>query len=303
MILTMRKVKDEIIYYETPNLIQPYLIAGFEGWPNAAEVSSFCIHHLVETLKAKKFASIPTENFYQTSSNRPTAIIRDGKLIELNVPGNHFYYSRDPMGKDLILFSGIEPHLHWNIFTDLFLDLVEEFDVAKIFTMGGTYDYIPHTHPTLVSALFNEDSLKEEIIKVGLNLTEYAGPISIHTFLLQAVGKRGLKAVSLWGHAPHYLQARNIKVAYGVLKKLKALMKAEIDLSGLENASDYFDHQVNDLVSQDSKLQEIINKLEEAYLSSGRPIPFGKRDEPKEDKVVTIQAFLKRKEDEEKKES
>ena len=32
---------DEILYLEKPNLKKPYLIIGFEGWPNAAEVSSF----------------------------------------------------------------------------------------------------------------------------------------------------------------------------------------------------------------------------------------------------------------------
>ena len=80
-------------------------------------------------------------------------------------------------------------------------------------------------------------------------------------------------------------------------------MKMEMDLSRLESASDYFDQQVNDLVNQDPKLQEMISKLEEAYQKSGRPSPFGKREESKEDKVVYIQAFLKRQEDEEKKES
>ena len=294
---------DEIIYYEIPVLNRPYLIAGFEGWPNAAEVSSLSIQHLVEILKAKKFASIPMENFYQMSSNRPTAIIKDGRLIELIHPGNHFYYSKDAIGKDLIVFSGIEPHLRWNVFVDLFLDFAKRFAVPRIFTLGGTYDYIPHTHPTVVSALFNQESLREEVVEAGLNLTEYAGPISINTFLQEAARKRELEAISLWGHAPQYLQARNIKVVYGVLKKLNELMKTEIDLSRLKSASDYFDHQVNDLVSQDPKLQEIINKLEEAYQKSGRPFPFGKKEEPKEDKVVYIQAFLKRQEDEEKKES
>jgi proteasome assembly chaperone (PAC2) family protein len=294
---------DEIICYEAPVLNQPYLIAGFEGWPNAAEVSSFSVQHLVEALKAKKFASIPMENFYQMSSNRPTAIIKDGRLIELIHPGNHFYYSKDPIGKDLILFLGIEPQQRWNVFADLFLDFANRFGVSQVFTIGGTYDYIPHTHPTVVSALFNQEDLREKVIEAGLNLTEYAGPISIHTFLLEAARKQKLKAVSLWGHAPQYLQARNIKVAYGVLKKLNKLMKTEMDLSRLENASDYFDQQVSDLVNQDPKLQEIINRLEEAYQKSERPIPFGKREEPKEDKVVYIQAFLKRQEDEDKKES
>jgi proteasome assembly chaperone (PAC2) family protein len=294
---------DEIIYYETPVLKQPYLIAGFEGWPNAADVSSFSIQHLIDTLKVKKFASIPMENFYQMSSSRPTAIIRDGRLIELHHPGNDFYYLKDKLDRDLILFSGIEPHLRWNVFAELFLDFAKRFDVPQIFTLGGTYDYIPHTHPTVVSALFNHEDLREKVIEAGLNLTEYAGPISIHTFLHEAARKRGLKAISLWGHAPQYLQARNIKVAYGVLKKLDELMKTGIDLSKLENASSYFDAQVNDLVNQDPKLQEVINKLEEAYQKSGRPIPFGKKEESKEDKVVYIQAFLKRQEDEEKKES
>ncbi|MBM4339432.1 MAG: PAC2 family protein [Deltaproteobacteria bacterium] len=294
---------DEITYYETPVLNQPYLIAGFEGWPNAADVSTFSIQHLVDTLKTKKFASITMENFYQMSSNRPTAIIKDGRLIELHHPGNHFYYLKDKLDRDLILFSGIEPHLRWNVFADLFLDFATRFAVPRMFTLGGTYDYIPHTHPTVVSALFNHEDLREEVIEAGLNLTEYAGPISIHTFLLEAAKKRGLKAISLWGHAPQYLQARNIKVAYGVLKKLDELMKTGIDLSRLENASSYFNEQVNDLVNQDPKLQEVINKLEEAYQKSGRPIPFGKKEESKEDKVVYIQAFLKRQEDEEKKEN
>ncbi|MBS3907575.1 MAG: hypothetical protein KGZ49_11130 [Syntrophaceae bacterium] len=29
---------DKMIYHEIPLLNRPYLIAGFEGWPNAAEV-------------------------------------------------------------------------------------------------------------------------------------------------------------------------------------------------------------------------------------------------------------------------
>jgi hypothetical protein len=25
---------DDILYFEKPNLVKPYLIVGFEGWPN-----------------------------------------------------------------------------------------------------------------------------------------------------------------------------------------------------------------------------------------------------------------------------
>lgn len=294
---------EEIIYTEKPNLNKPYLIIGFEGWPNAGEVSSYALQHLIDSLKAKRFASIPTEKFYQISSLRPTAVIKEGRLIELKSPGNHFYYVKAPFFNDLILFYGVEPHLRWDLFTDLLLDLAEKFNVAEIFTIGGTYDYIPHTCPPLVSALFNHEDLREKLIQAGLGLTEYSGPISIHTFILETAKKRDLKAVSLWGHAPQYLQTKNIKVACSVLKRLIELTKIEVDLSELENAGDYFDQQVNHLVEEDPKLQEVISKLEEVYKRSEKiPQPLKKEGDPKEEKVVYIQAFLKKSEDEEKKE-
>jgi proteasome assembly chaperone (PAC2) family protein len=294
---------EEIIYLEKPTLNEPYLIIGFEGWPNAAEVSSFALQHLIDKLEGKKFASIPIEDFYQTSSLRPMAVIKEGRLLELKFPGNLFYYVKNPLSNDLILFYGIEPHLRWNIFADLILDLAIKFNVLQIFTIGGTYDYIPHTYPPMVSALFNHEELRERVLQAGVGLTEYSGPISIQTFILESAKKRGLKAISLWGHAPQYLQTKNIKVACAVLKRLIDLTKIEVDLSELENASDYFDQQVNHLVEQDPKLQEVISKLEEVYKRSEKnPQASPKEDGTKDDKVVYIQAFLKKLEDEEKKE-
>jgi proteasome assembly chaperone (PAC2) family protein len=299
----LEKKMDEIIYLEKPDLNKPYLIVGFDGWPNAGEVSSFALRHLVDRLGAKPFASIPTENFYQISSLRPTAIIREGRLIELKSSGNHFYYVKGSLSKDLILLYGVEPHLRWDVFAGLILDLAEGFHVQQLFTVGGTYDYIPHTIPPMVSALFNNEDLREKVIRAGLGLTEYSGPISIHTFILDAAKKRGLKAISLWGHAPQYLQTRNVKVVCSVLKRLMTLTEIEVDLSELEKAGDYFDQQVNHLVAEDPKLQEVISKLEEFYKRAEKiPWPPGREGEVKEDKVVYIQAFLKRLEDEEKKE-
>ena len=295
---------EEIIYTERPNLNKPYLIIGFEGWPNAGEVSSFALQHLVDSLKAKRFASIPTENFYQTSSLRPMAVIKEGRLIELKSLGDHFYYVKAPLFNDLILFLGVEPHLRWDLFAHFLLELAEKFNVAQIFTIGGTYDYIPHTCPPMVSALFNHEDLRENVIRVGLGLTEYSGPISIHTFILEAAKKRDLKAISLWGHAPHYLQTKNIKVVCSVLKRLMDLTRIEVDLSEIEMAGEYFDQQVNHLVEEDPKLQEVIGKLEEVYKRSGRIPELSKGEEGvKEEKVVYIRAFLKKLEDEEKKES
>jgi proteasome assembly chaperone (PAC2) family protein len=222
-------------------------------------------------------------------------------LAELKWPGNHFYYGKNFISNDFILFSGIEPHLRWSHFVDLLLDLAESFKVSQIFTIGGTYDYIPHTYPPMVSALVNDEDLMEKVIQAGLGLTEYTGPISIQTFILETAKKRGLKGISLWGHCPQYLQARNVRVALTVLRKLIDLTRMELDLSKLERASDYFDQQVNRLMEQDPKLQEVIHQLEEVYKRSDRLSPLSKREEGSgEEKVIYMQAFLKKQEDEEK---
>jgi proteasome assembly chaperone (PAC2) family protein len=292
---------EEIIYLEKPELRNPLLIIGLEGWPNAAEISSFVLQHLIQNLKAKRFASIPTEGFYQTTSSRPVAVIKEGRVLELRFPANHFYYVRNPFPKDLILFYGIEPHLQWDRFADLLIDLAQKFEASQIFTIGGTYDYVPHTYPPMVSAVFNRDDLRDKVVQAGLGLTEYTGPTSIHTFILDRARRRGLEAISLWGHAPQYLQTKNVKVAYFVVQKLVDLTGMRIDLSEFERSSRHFDQQVNDLVGQDPKLQEVINKLEEVYSGSESLSPLSEKEGgSKEENVVYIQALLKRQGDEEK---
>lgn len=225
-------------------------------------------------------------------------------MVELKFPGNTFYYSQREGTPDLMLFQGIEPHLRWSVFADILLRVVERFNVSQVITLGGTYDYIPHTLRPMVSAAFNHDELKGKVMEAGLALTEYTGPISIHTFILEAARKRGIRALSLWGHAPQYLQTKNIKVVHSVLKKLVALTGIEVDLSELERATDFFDQQVNHLVERDPKIQEIISKMEQIYKQSEKsPSAWSEeKDLEKEEKVVYIQAFLKRPEDEEKKE-
>ena len=40
---------QSLIIYERPNLVQPYLVMGFEGWPDAGRVSSGVVSQLKES--------------------------------------------------------------------------------------------------------------------------------------------------------------------------------------------------------------------------------------------------------------
>jgi proteasome assembly chaperone (PAC2) family protein len=288
---------EEISYSETPTLDRPCMILGFEGWPNAAEVSSLALSQSVDLLKARPFAELSPELFYEFTTLRPAGRILEGRLVDLRLPRNQFYYSTGAASRDVILFLGVEPHLRWATYTDLLIGVARKFGVAEICSLGGTYDTVPHTRPPVVSAVCGGEGLREKALQAGLALTGYEGPVSIHSFIMEKASREGFPTMSLWGHAPHYLQTRNTKVALSLMRRLSGLLNLNLDLSEMRKASALFEQQVQQFVDHDPKLREIVRRIEEAY---AQEVPFaGRGGDAKEEKVVYLRGFLKRQEDRE----
>ena len=57
-------MNDNLIFQETPDLINPYILIGYRGWLNAGEMATGSIDYLRRKLDARKFASIDIRNFY-----------------------------------------------------------------------------------------------------------------------------------------------------------------------------------------------------------------------------------------------
>jgi hypothetical protein len=47
---------------ELPELVDPVMIAAFEGWNDAADAASNAVHHLAEVLGAEVFGSMDAED-------------------------------------------------------------------------------------------------------------------------------------------------------------------------------------------------------------------------------------------------
>jgi proteasome assembly chaperone (PAC2) family protein len=291
---------EDIIIYQTPELRSPYLVAGFAGWPNAAEVSTATIGYLKEKLKAEKFGEIRPPNFYDFSSLRPQTVIENGFIKELKFLSNEFFYWKSEKSvHDLIIFLGVEPHLKWNQYVDLILHLAEQFKVERIYTVGGTYDQVPHTVEPKVTAVVSDLGLREELKRYNIEPTEYQGPCSIHTVLLAAAKRRNIKSVSLWGHAPHYIQVKNPKVCYGILKGLTEMLEIELDLREIIGASEYLEAQVSQAISQKPELWEYVKSLESEYQAMEKY----KEPTKEEDIIEEIENFLRRGTGEDKEQS
>ncbi|MDY6916655.1 MAG: PAC2 family protein [Chloroflexota bacterium] len=285
----------DVTRYETVRLNNPDVVAAFEGWPDAGKVSSGVVGYLRDRLKATRLASIKPDDFYVFQAPglealRPQASIENGLVQELDLPLSDFWaWRNDRGGHDLVLLLGVEPHLRWNEYADSVLDFATEVGVRRLLTVGGVYDRVPHTVPPVISAVCNDPELAAELNRLGASPTTYNGPSSIHTLLVFRAGQRRVKAASLWGHAPFYIQQPNTKVCHGVLRLLVAMTKVDIDLSDLARASDHLDEQVSQAVAQKPELRDYLKRLEEQYRAGDA------RGEPMDDDVVDeVEDFLRR---------
>ena len=148
-----------IIIYEKPKLNKPYLLIGFEGWPDAGKVSSGAVSYLRDKLGVRELAEVAPDDFYLFQSpsdeiKRPVVDIQDGLVTGLSLPATKlWFYKNQGAGHDLIIMLGREPELRWNDYVNLILDLAQNFGVVRAYAIGGTYDVVPHTLAPMVVAV------------------------------------------------------------------------------------------------------------------------------------------------------
>jgi len=277
----------DIILYEKPELSSPYLIMGFGGWPDAGKVSTGTVDYLKNKLQAKKFAEIKSDNFYDFSILRPLTTIKEGLEKELKFPSNEFFFWKgEKAPHDLIIFLGSEPHLRWDEYANLLVGFAKELKVEKVCMIGGNYAAVPHTRES-VSGLVSHPELRGELIKYEVDLSDYQGPASIHTLLLDNCKKANIKVVNLWGNAPHYIRGWNSRVSYALLKRITKILEIEVDIEDIKSKGESLVAQIDKLIGQEPKLQGYVKKLEESYELRRKP-------EDKDELIKEIEDFLKK---------
>ena len=271
---------DVVSIHSLPELKDPALVAAFQGWPDAGEVASGALRYLVRNLAATRFAELSPEEFYVFTETRPHSVQQRPGQRSLRWPANDFYYWSGPGGqRDLVLFLGREPDLKWGAYTSAILDLGERCGATMLVTLGGTYDAVSHHGPVTVSGIGSTPRLRHTLEAVGVGFSTYQGPSSIQTALIDAARRRGLPAASLWGHAPHYIQAvPNVKVCHGVLDKLHSLVSLSLDLEELKRASRALEARVDEALAGNEELQQYVERLDAGIVD----------DEPPDDFVAAV---------------
>jgi proteasome assembly chaperone (PAC2) family protein len=286
----VRKRIEGLILYEAPKLKEPYLVAGFAGWPNAGEVATGAVGYLKDKLRATRFAELSPEDYYDFTSLRPAVAVEGGLLKALSFPADEFFYWKGKKrDHDLILLLGSEPHLRWLHFCQAVLEVARAFEVVRVIALGAVFDRLPHTREPRVTGVVNRARLKEGLGRWGIELRDYRGPSSFHSTLLMACTRRRMDALSIWGHVPHYISVANPQVCLTLVNKLAGMLDLELDLSDLERPAQELGRVLDRLMAQNSQLKGYVETLEKEYGREPPPSPLHPQDVLKD-----VEEFLKR---------
>ena len=267
------------------------LIAGFDGWGNALDVSMAMVSYLIRKLNAEYFARINPEPFYRYDENRPKVTIDEGCLRGVSPPGGAFYTARP--GSDerrVAILKASEPNLRWFQFVDEVLSLCDKLGIQTIINVGSMYDDVLHSD-LIISGFASNKDLVSTLKQKGILPITYSGPGGIHSTLHSGAQKRGFQCISLWGHCPYYLQGAT---HFGLLSQLGSLLSSlgefELDVKELDMSWKDMNRQLKALIDENPELRTMVNGLRKAKVRGSWVNK--KATEKKDGKIIQLKDFL-----------
>ena len=247
---------------QLPQLEKPLLIAGFNGWGNALNISDGMVSYLIRHFKARSFADLTPDMFYRYDEQRPRVIIEDGLLKKFTLPGGAFFsVATDRDQGDIVILKADEPNLNWSHFVDLLCSLCRQLDVSTVITLGSMFDNVLHTDRT-ISGVAATRAMRAQLQKLDVNPISYQGPSAIHSIIQSECAKKGTECVSLWSHCPYYLQGTT---HFGILSHLGRVISQlgnfHLDTEYLDKNWKVLKDQIDSMIDNNSELQTLIANL------------------------------------------
>ena len=262
---------DALTLLSTPRMEGATMLLALTGWMDGGLVSTGTVKHLMEGRELVDVARIEPAGFYienfpgsmeVTALFRPHVKYRKGLIRKFETASNEF---KADVSASLAFFVGKEPNLHWAPFADCIFDVVARLGVRRIIFMGSFGGTVPHTREPRLFGSVSEKRLLPLLKQHGLRPTDYEGPGSFATYLLEQSPRRGVEMLSISAEIPGYLQGANPLCIEAVARRLAAIMGIPVDLARLREASTAWELQVSEVVEKDDDLAKTVRKLEEQY--------------------------------------
>src|SRR6266700_449310 len=221
-----------LAWEQRPELRRPVLVAGFEGWNDAASAASEAAGWLTRQFGATKVASMDPEEHFDFQSARPTVELVDGVTRDRTWPANEFF-------------------------------AVPVDAREMVVTLGALLADVPHTRPVRVTGATTDPELMGSL---HLQRSRYEGPTGIVGVLHDTARATGVASASLWAPVPHYVSTPpNPLATRALLDRLAQLLGTAFELGDLDELSQAWQTRVDEVVSQDDDVRSYVGQLEERY--------------------------------------
>jgi proteasome assembly chaperone (PAC2) family protein len=247
---------------DVPVLVDPVLVAAFEGWNDAADAATGAVEHLENVWDVRPLAALDPEDYYDFQVNRPMVTLVDGVTRRISWPTTRIGVARPPdSDRDVVLLRGIEPNMRWRAFCADLIGVCKELGVGSAVTLGALLADSPHTRPVPVMGTTSDASLSETL---GLQRSRYEGPTGIVGVFSDACSQAGLAAVSFWAQVPHYVaQPPCPKATLALVRRVEEFLDVTVPLGDLPEAAKAWERGVDRLSEEDTEVAEYVRSLEE----------------------------------------
>ncbi|MBN1680166.1 MAG: PAC2 family protein [Anaerolineae bacterium] len=190
---------DVLELLEQPEAREMYMIAGWRQWADAGSISSSMPQYLIQQTNARRIGTIRPDGFYlfQIPGThdlvRPVVKFEDGYPESLKTQRNELYYTGDNE-RGVVLFLGDEPHLNIEAYTAALLQAAKTLKVKRIISLGGVYGELPYNKQRMVSCIYSLPSMKDELDRLSVDLSDYHGGASIGSYLCKRASDQNWSA-------------------------------------------------------------------------------------------------------------
>lgn len=249
------------------------LVVAFEGWNDAGEAATGAARALAAKLELVEIADIDPELYFDYQFTRPTVALDDDGVRRISWPGAKMLGPGGPApdGEEVVdgpgagalhLLIGQEPARSWKAFAQEIVDAALTADIDGMVFLGAMLADAPHTRPL---AVFASSENAEMRAALGLERSEYEGPVGILSVIADAAERVGIPTVSLWASVPHYVHnSPSPKAVLALLAKLEELTGLTIPRGSLEGDAAAWEAGVDALAADDEDMAAYIQQLEQA---------------------------------------
>ena len=230
---------------------------------DAASAVALAGSHLLAGLPHRVVARFDADSLVDYRGHRPRMTFSGDRYESFTAPEIVLYAVEDDAGEPFLLLHGAEPDLAWERFVAAVGWLVERLGVTSVVALQAIPMPVPHTRPVTVTAHATRRALIESY---PVYWGEMRIPGSVPALLELRLGERGVDAMGVAAHVPHYLaQATYPAASLTLLEHLSRLTGLHLPTEALREAAETTRTEIDEQIARSDDNTAVVAALEQQF--------------------------------------